>query len=86
MAAFAWKGARMKKLSRIVVSSVSGYMMFAQTALAGVAYSVDPVIEDSGSDAGVFLLLAVGALIVVGSLAKPKPSAEPSVDAPDTTE
>ncbi len=76
----------MNKLSRIVISSVTGGMTFAQAAFAGVAYSTTPVVEDSGSDAGVFLLLAVGALIVIGGLAKPKPAAEPSVDAPDTTE
>lgn len=77
----------MNKLSRIVISSVTGCMTFAQMALAGdTAYSSTPIVEDSGSDAGVFLLLAVGALIVIGGLAKPKPPAEPSVDAPDTTE
>jgi hypothetical protein len=87
IAAFAWKGARMKKLSQIVISSVAGCLVFAQSAFAGATgYTTTPIVEDSGSDAGVFLLLAVGALIVIGGLAKPKPPAEPSVDAPDTTE
>jgi hypothetical protein len=85
MKSFACGNGRMNTVVRIMAGSVATVVGFAQTAISG-NYSTTPVVEDSGSDAGVFLLLAVGALIVIGGLAKPKPPAEPSVDAPDITE
>jgi hypothetical protein len=76
----------MTRLFRIVASTVTGYIAFAQAALAGNSYSVDPVVEDSGSDAGLILLVAVGALLVINALAPKTPPADSAVDAPDTTE
>jgi hypothetical protein len=77
----------MTRLFRIVASSVAGYVAFAQGVLAGAgAYSVDPIVEDSGSDAGLILLVAVGALLVINALAPKTPPADSAVDAPDTTE
>lgn len=76
----------MNKVTQVIVSGLAACVAFAQAAVAGDGYSSSVTVEDNGAEAGVLLLLAVGALIVIGSIAKPKPPAEPSVDAPDTTE
>ncbi len=70
-----------------MASSFACCAAFAQAALAGNAggYTPDPVIEDGGSDAGLFLLLAVGALLLIRAVNNPQP-ARPADDASDTTE
>lgn len=75
----------MNAVARIMATSFALSAAFANAVMAGVAYGSTPVVEDNGSDAGVFLLLAVGALIVIRSLANPKPS-EVAEEAPDQTE
>jgi hypothetical protein len=76
----------MNKVSRILASGFACCAAFAQAAMAGgMAYTPDPVIEDGGSDAGLFLLLAVGALLLIRAVNNPQP-AKPADDASDTTE
>jgi len=76
----------MNKVYRYTVSTVASWAAFTTAAMAGaIGYTPDPVIEDNGSDAGVFLLLAVAALLVIRAAATPKP-AEPVETAPETTE
>lgn len=80
----------MKRLSQIVTSSIACSAAFAQAAFAGNAidpgaYSSGTTINDSGSDAGVYLLLAVGALLLIRAATAPKP-AEPPAETPDATE
>jgi hypothetical protein len=75
----------MNSVLRIMTSGFASSVAFAHAALAGNAYTPDPVIEDNGSDAGLILLLAVGALLVIRAVAAPKP-AEGAADAADTTE
>lgn len=77
----------MKTLVLGATSGLAGCLAFAQAAIAGgMAYAPAPVVEDSGSDAGIYLLVGIAALLVIQSLNNPKPSAEPSADAPDSTE
>lgn len=76
----------MKTLVLRATSGLAGCVAFAQAAIAGgMAYAPAPVVED-GSDAGIYLLVGIAALLVIQSLNNPKPSAEPSADAPDSTE
>lgn len=77
----------MNKVSRILASGFVCCAAFAQAAMAGSAggYAPDPVIEDGGSDAGLFLLLAVGALLLIRAVNNPQP-AKPADDASDRTE
>jgi len=77
----------MTKLSQIMASSFACSSAFAQAAFAGaMAYSPDPVVEDSGSNAGLLLLLAVGTLLVIRAAATPKPIEGVEADTSDTTE
>ncbi len=73
----------MNTVVRIMAGSFATVVGFAHTALAGNAYEAAPTVADNGSEAGVFLLLAIGALIVIKSVATPKPSqdAETPADA-----
>jgi hypothetical protein len=77
----------MNTVVRIMAGSVATVVGFAQTALAGNSYEAGPTVADNGSDAGVFLLLAIGALIVIKSVASPKPSQDAETPAdPEQTE
>lgn len=69
----------MNRINRIVASSVACCAAFAQAVFAGNAYTPDPVIEDSGSDAGILLLIAVGALILIRAAANPAPPPQTEV-------
>ncbi len=78
----------MKQIARIIGGSFAGGAAFAQAAFSGSAsgdYSSGVTMEDGGSDAGLVLLFAVGALLVIRALATPKP-AEPAETPSDTTE
>ncbi|NJS37982.1 MAG: hypothetical protein HC783_02160 [Rhodobacteraceae bacterium] len=77
----------MKTLVRIATGSFASVVGFGQVVLAGNAYEAGPTVADNNSDAGVFLLLAIGALIVIKSVASPKATqdAETPVD-PEKTE
>ena len=78
----------MTKLTSIMASGFALCAAVAQTAFAGVSggYSVDPVVEDGGSDAGLVLLLAVGTLLVIRAIATPKPTPEADPGTSDTAE
>lgn len=63
----------MEKLAKFVVGGLAAAGAFAQTAFAGaMGYSPDPIVEDGGGDAAIFLVLAVAALLVINSIAAPK--------------
>jgi hypothetical protein len=74
----------MTRLYQMIAGSVACCSVFAQAALAG-DYSSLPVVEDNASDAGLALLFAVGALLLIRAIATPKPT--PSAEfAAETTE
>ncbi len=77
----------MNKVVRTIAGSLAFFMGFAHAALAGNSYGADPTVADNGSDAGVFLLAAVLALIVIKTVANPASSknAETETD-PEKTE
>jgi len=68
-----------------MASSFACCAAFAQAALAGNAYSPEPVIEDGGSDAGLVLLFAVGALILIRAIVAQK-ATPPAEGDSDTTQ
>jgi hypothetical protein len=83
MSSFKYGSGRMNAASKLLTVPAF-FAAFAQTAFAG-DYSGGPVVEDGGSNAGLILLLAVGALLVIRAIANPKP-VDGAADTPDTTD
>jgi hypothetical protein len=76
----------MNKLARIMAGGLAATGAFAQMALAGgIGYAPAPTFEDSGSDAGLVLVVAIAAFLVIKSISNPAPS-KSAKDATDESE
>jgi hypothetical protein len=67
----------MNTFSRIMGGTAAFSAAFGSVALAGSNYEAGPTVADNGASAGLILLLAVGAILVLKSINNPPPSEKP---------